>query len=68
MFLLLPAIFDISFYKDFATFLWSNKTQSCLHTLVIREHSSGSVVSSMALYYAQYKHTKLGWSSCLGIN
>ena len=36
-----------------------------LPTLVIREHSLGSV---MALYYAQYKHTKFGWGSCLGIN
>ena len=39
-----------------------------LHMLVIREHSSGSVVSGMALYYAQYKHTKFKWRSCLGIN
>ena len=31
-----------------------------IYTLVIREHRSGSVVSDMALYYAQYKHTKFG--------
>ena len=30
-----------------------------LHTLVIRERSSGSVVSDMALYYAQYRHTEV---------
>ena len=29
-----------------------------LHTLVIRENSSGSVVFDIALHYAQYKHTK----------
>ena len=29
-----------------------------LHTLVIREDSSGSVASDMALHCIQYKHTK----------
>ena len=39
-----------------------------VYTLVIREHSSKSVVSNMRLYYAQYKHTKFRRRSCLGIN
>ena len=39
-----------------------------LHTLVIREHSSGSVASDMALHCIQYKHTKFEKKSCLGIN
>ena len=38
------------------------------HTLVMRGDSLGSVMSDMALYYTQYKHTKLGWRSYLGIN
>ena len=39
-----------------------------LHTLVIKEHSSRSVVSDMNLNYKQYKNTKFGWKSCLGLN
>ena len=39
-----------------------------LHILIIREHSSGSVVFYMALYYAQYKNTTFQWRSCLVIN
>ena len=36
--------------------------------IVIKEHSSGLVMSGMALYHAQYKHTKFVWIICLGIN
>ena len=32
---------------------WEGKFLGGLHTLDIREHSSGSVVSDMALYYTQ---------------
>ena len=35
-----------------------------LHTVIIREHNSGSVLLDMALYYAQYKHTTFQWRSC----
>ena len=35
-----------------------SKLFSGLHTLVIREYNSGSVVSDMTLYYAQYNHTR----------
>ena len=38
-----------------------------LHTLVIREHSSGSVASDMALCHAEYKHTKFGWRFYFGL-
>ena len=34
-----------------------SKLLVCLHTLVIIEHSSGSVVSGLVLHYAKYKHT-----------
>ena len=39
-----------------------------LHALIMKEHSSESVVSDMTLYYAQYKHTQFGRRSCLEIN
>ena len=42
---------------------WKVKTLGGLHSLVVREHSSGSVKSDMTLYYAQYKHTKFGYNS-----
>ena len=39
-----------------------------LYALIMKEHSSESVVSDMTLYYAQYKHTQFGQRSCLEIN
>ena len=36
-----------------------SKLFSGLHTLVIREHNLGSVVSDMTLYYVQCKHARL---------
>ena len=41
-----------------AQLLGSQKIFGGLLTLVIREHSPGSVVSQMALYYSQFKHAK----------
>ena len=37
---------------------WVVKIFGWFKYLVIKEHSSGSVVHDMALYYTQYKHTK----------
>ena len=42
-----------------------SKSFGGLHTLVIIEHSSGLVVSDMALYYTQHNHTKFGLDEVL---
>ena len=43
--------------KEFLSF-WDMKVLGWFTNIGLREHSSGSVVFDMALYYTQYEHTK----------